>query len=69
MVPARAADFPAEFAEGGFDLFHRPDPVSLVITLGLAEGRVSIVQQDRRCGLGLGTGNQAKDQQDDGEQD
>ena len=68
MVPARAADFSAEFTESGFDLFHCPDPMSLVIVLGLSERRVSIVQQGRGVDLGLDMGNQAKNQQEDGEQ-
>jgi hypothetical protein len=43
MPFALAADFLAEHIERRFNLFHRPDAVTLVVVIGLREGRVSVV--------------------------
>jgi hypothetical protein len=43
MPLALAADFLAEHIERRFNLFHRPDAMTLVVVIGLREGRVSVV--------------------------
>jgi hypothetical protein len=68
MPPALAADFLAEHIERRFNLFHRPNAVTLVVVIGLREGRVSVVEQgDGTGGVGVYLGHESKSQKERGQ--